>query len=107
MLHGCIPVVVMDDVDPVFSSILDWDAFSIRIAEVATPDPFPLFITNPQTLNPLLLTTPHIFADQCFCVGKPPSHAVGHMFPVQGFCTKSGAETVLLCSVCMRCGIAT
>ncbi|BDA44351.1 probable glucuronosyltransferase [Coccomyxa sp. Obi] len=33
VLHGCVPVVVMDDVDPVFSSILHWSAFSIRIAE--------------------------------------------------------------------------
>lgn len=34
MLHGCIPVVIMDNVDPVFASILDWTQFSVRIAEV-------------------------------------------------------------------------
>lgn len=34
VLHGCVPVVIMDTVDPVFSSILEWSAFSIRIAEV-------------------------------------------------------------------------
>lgn len=62
MLHGCVPVVVMDDVDPVFSSILDWDAFSIRIAEVAPPDRKPPFLTNLQTLNPSLLTTSRISA---------------------------------------------
>lgn len=32
--HGCIPVLIMDDVDPVFASVLDWPSFSIRIAEV-------------------------------------------------------------------------
>ena len=34
VLHGCVPVVIMDNVDPVFSSILEWSTFSIRIAEV-------------------------------------------------------------------------
>ncbi|KAG2445204.1 hypothetical protein HYH02_008672 [Chlamydomonas schloesseri] len=33
ILHGCIPVVVMDGVQAVFESILDWDSFSIRIRE--------------------------------------------------------------------------
>ena len=37
MLHGCLPVVIMDDVDPVFSSVLDWDSFSVRIPEVSSP----------------------------------------------------------------------
>ena len=36
VLHGCLPVVVMDDVDPVFASILDWDSFSVRVPEVST-----------------------------------------------------------------------
>ena len=42
MLHGCLPVVIMDDVDPVFASILDWDSFSVRVPEVSTactPEP--------------------------------------------------------------------
>ena len=34
VLHGCIPVVIKDDVDEVFASLLDWSTFSIRIAEV-------------------------------------------------------------------------
>ena len=34
VLHGCIPVVIMDDVDPVFGSILDWSSFSVRVQEV-------------------------------------------------------------------------
>eukprot|EP00891_Asterochloris_glomerata_P004390 jgi/Astpho2/4390/Aster-00009 len=33
VLHGCIPVVIKDDVDEVFASLLDWSTFSIRIAE--------------------------------------------------------------------------
>jgi hypothetical protein len=31
--HGCIPVVIMDRVHAVFESILDWDLFSVRVAE--------------------------------------------------------------------------
>lgn len=34
MLHGCIPVVIMDNVDPVFATLLDYSQFSVRIAEV-------------------------------------------------------------------------
>ncbi|KAG2437847.1 hypothetical protein HXX76_005465 [Chlamydomonas incerta] len=33
VLHGCIPVVIMDNVHAVFESILDWESFSIRIRE--------------------------------------------------------------------------
>ncbi|EFJ52271.1 acetylglucosaminyltransferase [Volvox carteri f. nagariensis] len=33
ILHGCVPLVVMDGVHAVFESILDWDSFSIRIRE--------------------------------------------------------------------------
>eukprot|EP00955_Chlamydomonas_euryale_P066949 359700-Chlamydomonas_euryale.AAC.1 len=33
VLHGCIPVVVMDRVHAVFESLLDWDLFSVRVAE--------------------------------------------------------------------------
>ncbi|GFR49991.1 hypothetical protein Agub_g12137 [Astrephomene gubernaculifera] len=33
VLHGCIPVIIMDDVQVVFESILDVTAFSIRIAQ--------------------------------------------------------------------------
>lgn len=34
ILNGCLPVVVMDNVDAAFESILDWNLFSIRIKEV-------------------------------------------------------------------------
>ncbi|KXZ53466.1 hypothetical protein GPECTOR_7g916 [Gonium pectorale] len=33
VLHGCIPVIIMDRVHAVFESILDVDSFSVRIAE--------------------------------------------------------------------------
>jgi hypothetical protein len=33
VLHGCIPVVIMDEVHAVFESILDWDAFGVRIRQ--------------------------------------------------------------------------
>lgn len=35
ILHGCIPVLVMDNVEPIFGSQLDWSAFSVRIREVS------------------------------------------------------------------------
>ena len=41
MLHGCLPVVVMDNVDPVFATLLDWPSFSIRIAEARASDASP------------------------------------------------------------------
>ena len=31
ILHGCIPLVVMDNVHAVFETILDWAKFSIRL----------------------------------------------------------------------------
>jgi hypothetical protein len=31
ILHGCIPVIIMDEVHAVYESILDWDGFSLRI----------------------------------------------------------------------------
>ncbi len=35
ILNGCIPVVIMDDVDAVFETILQWQTFSIRVPEVS------------------------------------------------------------------------
>ncbi|KAK9846201.1 hypothetical protein WJX84_000412 [Apatococcus fuscideae] len=32
-LHGCIPVVIMDNVHPPFETLLPWDLFSLHIAE--------------------------------------------------------------------------
>ncbi len=34
VLHGCIPVVIMDNVHTTYESILDWSKFSIRIPQV-------------------------------------------------------------------------
>mmetsp|Transcript_19563 Transcript_19563/g.42445 ORF Transcript_19563/g.42445 Transcript_19563/m.42445 type:complete len:788 (+) Transcript_19563:181-2544(+) len=33
ILHGCVPVVIMDGVHVVWESILDWSSFSVRIPE--------------------------------------------------------------------------
>ena len=41
VLHGCIPVVIMDNVDPVFGNVLEWAKFSVRIAEVHPLPPLP------------------------------------------------------------------
>ncbi|KAG2432501.1 hypothetical protein HXX76_008846 [Chlamydomonas incerta] len=37
VLHGCIPVVIMDDVQVVFESLVDVSLFSLRIAESELP----------------------------------------------------------------------
>jgi hypothetical protein len=37
MLHGCVPVVIMDSVLPVWDPHLDWSAFSVRIAQANLP----------------------------------------------------------------------
>ena len=34
ILNGCIPVVIMDDVDACFETVLDWSLFSVRVPEV-------------------------------------------------------------------------
>ena len=34
VLHGCIPVIIQDNVDPVFATLLDWPSFSLRFPEV-------------------------------------------------------------------------
>lgn len=33
MLHGCVPVIIMDGTHVVFETILDWSKFSVRIQE--------------------------------------------------------------------------
>ncbi len=38
MLHGCIPLIIMDNVHTVFESILDYDAFAVRIREFSLDD---------------------------------------------------------------------
>ncbi len=38
VLHGCIPVVIMDNVHAVLESALDWDSFSLRINERSAED---------------------------------------------------------------------
>ncbi len=38
VLHGCIPVVIMDNVHAVLESALDWDSFALRINERSAED---------------------------------------------------------------------
>ncbi|KIZ06152.1 exostosin-like glycosyltransferase [Monoraphidium neglectum] len=33
VLHGCVPVIVMDNVHTLFETLMDWDSFSVRVAE--------------------------------------------------------------------------
>jgi hypothetical protein len=35
VLHGCIPVVIMDEVHAVYESIPDWDSFSVRVNQAS------------------------------------------------------------------------
>jgi hypothetical protein len=35
VLHGCIPVVIMDEVHAVYESILVWDSFSVRVNQAS------------------------------------------------------------------------
>lgn len=37
VLHGCVPVIINNGVEPIFSTLLDWRKFSIRVPEVGTP----------------------------------------------------------------------
>lgn len=53
MLHGCIPVIIMDEVHAVFESILDYDSFSVHVPESSIPDVPQILqaITAPQILR--------------------------------------------------------
>jgi hypothetical protein len=44
VLHGCVPVVIMDGVHVVFESVLDWPSFSVRIAVGES-------VTGPSMIN--------------------------------------------------------
>eukprot|EP00884_Botryococcus_braunii_P008777 jgi/Botrbrau1/17900/Bobra.50_1s0001.1 len=62
ILHGCVPLVIMDDVVPVFGTILDWDKFSIRIKE-ADLDKVPetLLAVPPEKLHAMQRMLPHVW----------------------------------------------
>ena len=38
MLHGCVPVLIMDNILPVWDPHLRWEEFSVRVAEADIPD---------------------------------------------------------------------
>ncbi|KAG2488357.1 hypothetical protein HYH03_013047 [Edaphochlamys debaryana] len=44
VLHGCLPLIIMDRTHVVFESILDVDSFSIRINEAAVNESLPLLL---------------------------------------------------------------
>eukprot|EP00198_Chlamydomonas_reinhardtii_P007427 XP_001696764.1 exostosin-like glycosyltransferase [Chlamydomonas reinhardtii] len=46
ILHGCIPLVIMDGVHAVFESIVEWDAFAVRIREEAVNEDLPKFLLS-------------------------------------------------------------
>eukprot|EP00798_Chlamydomonas_sp_ICE-L_P013248 gene13248-19085_t len=48
ILHGCIPVVIMDEVHAVYESMLNWTAFSIRINESSIPDVPQILLSIPE-----------------------------------------------------------
>ncbi|KAI8471681.1 MAG: hypothetical protein J3K34DRAFT_506016 [Monoraphidium minutum] len=37
LLHGCVPVIVMDGVHTLFETLLEWDLFSVRVRVTAIP----------------------------------------------------------------------
>lgn len=48
ILHGCIPVLIMDDVDLAWSSTLNYDEFSIRVPEAKIPRLYEILIAVPK-----------------------------------------------------------
>ncbi|KAG2437024.1 hypothetical protein HYH02_011455 [Chlamydomonas schloesseri] len=46
ILHGCIPLVIMDGVHAVLEGIIEWDAFAIRIREEAVNEDLPKFLLS-------------------------------------------------------------
>ncbi|KAK9805353.1 hypothetical protein WJX73_005210 [Symbiochloris irregularis] len=55
ILHGSIPVLIMDDVDPPFATILDWAAFSVRIPEAFVEQLPHILGTVPRKQRQLML----------------------------------------------------
>ena len=51
LLHGCVPLIVMDGILPIMDPHLDWDAFSVRIAEsdiASTPEILQSIVKSPH-----------------------------------------------------------
>lgn len=38
ILHGCLPVVIQDNVDPSFATVVDWSKFAVRVFEKDIPN---------------------------------------------------------------------
>lgn len=56
ILHGCVPVVIMDGVHVVYESILDWSSFSIRIPEADIDQTLEILLAIPEKKLKLLQT---------------------------------------------------
>ena len=48
MLHGCVPVIIMDGVHAVFESILNVDAFGVRIEQKDVPNILEILQSMPE-----------------------------------------------------------
>eukprot|EP00899_Mesostigma_viride_P028347 jgi/Mesvir1/8698/Mv02634-RA.1 len=48
ILHGCIPVIIMDDVEEAFSNVFNYSQFSIRVAEKDIPRLYEILTSVPQ-----------------------------------------------------------
>jgi hypothetical protein len=62
VLHGCVPVVIQDEVHADFESILDWDSFSLRVPE-AMVEHLPIILKSvaPDRLARLQRNLQHVW----------------------------------------------
>eukprot|EP00798_Chlamydomonas_sp_ICE-L_P016188 gene16188-22350_t len=63
ILHGCVPVIIMDNVQAVFESVLDFDQFSIRLKENEDLNQLP---TITEAVKPKSTSTPKLERAQQF-----------------------------------------
>ncbi|MEW5318578.1 MAG: hypothetical protein WDW38_009791 [Sanguina aurantia] len=70
ILHGCVPVLVMDYVQPIWDGVLDWDSFSVRIAESALESlPETLLAISGQQLSRMQEAITHVWHRFAYTTG--------------------------------------